>query len=232
MKDDFLDNFLIVALDCPDFLSAKKIIDSLEEEVNFYKIGSLFFNCGDQLIDYLRKKNKKIFLDLKFFDIPNTVKNICRQIQNLEIDFFTVHLLGGLEMLRYVREEIPQNSKTKIIGVSILTSFDESYTKDYLKSSYSLQDFIAHLFHKGELIVDGFVCSVSENHLIEGNNKIIINPGIRLDKNNNEDQKRVFTPLDAFNEKATHIVMGREVIQAKDTKAKVLQIKQSMVANQ
>lgn len=225
MKDDFL----IVALDCQDFSTAKNIIDSLGQEVSFYKIGSLFFNCGQQLISYLKDSGKKVFLDLKFFDIPNTVKNICRQIQNLDIDMFTIHLLGGTEMTKYVREEIRQNNqKTKIIGVSVLTSFDENYIKNYLKSSFSLNDFIGHLFHQNQKFVDGFVCSVNENQFIKDKNKIIINPGIRLNNDNVGDQKRVFTPSDALNNNASHIVMGRSILQTKNPKQKVLEIKQSI----
>lgn len=225
MKDDFL----IVALDCQDFSSAKEIIDSLGKEVSFYKVGNLFFNCGQQLISYLKDSGKKVFLDLKFFDIPNTVKNICRQIQNLDVDMFTIHLLGGMEMTKYVKEEIRQsNQKTKIIGVSILTSFDESYIKNYLKSSLSLDDFIRHLFHQNQDFVDGFVCSVNENQFIKDKNKVIINPGIRLNNDTAGDQKRVFTPLNALNNHASHIVMGRSILQAEDPKQKVLEIKQSI----
>ena len=146
-----LKSFLIVALDVESPKQAREFVKILGEEVDYYKIGgSLYYNQGWEVIDFLKTREKKIFLDLKLYDIPNTVKNTCRQLAKLNIDMLTVHLSGGVSMLKAAKEGLAEilqptaASPIDLLGVSVLTSFSEKEWTS-LNSVPAIQDSIKKL---------------------------------------------------------------------------------------
>ena len=180
-----------------------------------YKFGLEFFysNNGRKFISKLR--NKKIFLDLKLNDIPNTCTSAINSLRDMKnISYLTVHINGGYEMLSATKKASKKISKRlKVLGVSILTSLSNSSLKKigHTKSLKELVRKQAMLAKAAKL--DGIVCSAHEAKLL---NKIckgmdIITPGIRFKGDENKDQKRVMSPKEAFRNGATAIVMGRSI---------------------
>ncbi len=122
---------LIVALDVPNFAEAKALVDALGESVSFYKVGmELFYGAGPDVVRYLKDRNKKVFLDLKLQDIPNTVAHALQVLTALGADILNVHTVGGPKMMaegaRAVKESAAQLGKPapQLIGVTVLTSMD------------------------------------------------------------------------------------------------------------
>ena len=180
-----------------------------------YKIGLEFFysKLGR---DFLSKvKNKIIFLDLKINDIPNTSVSAIESLKDLKnIKYLTVHISGGYEMLKAVKKTAKKiNRNLKILGVTILTSFSDKslkkigYTKP-IKKIVIEQTKLAKLAG-----LDGIVCSGHEVKQIKSICKTmeIVTPGIRLPGNNSQDQKRIMSPKEAFDNGATSIVIGRSI---------------------
>ena len=215
-------DFLIVALDVETPKEAKKLIKELGGKVQFYKIGgSLYYNRGWEVIDFLAEEGKKIFLDLKLYDIPNTVKNTCRQFAKMNIDMVTVHLSGGVKMLEAAKEGLSYaTNPIDLIGVSVLTSFSEKDWCD-LHFAPSLLGSIEKLCAVASDFVDGYVCSPHEISIVKKYQKKIITPGIRLEMDTPDDQKRVMTPDEALMEGSSHIVMGRSILEAKSPLVKI-----------
>ena len=180
-----------------------------------YKIGLEFF-LSPKGRDFISKLNKeKIFLDLKLNDIPNTCVAAIHALKDLKkISYLTVHINGGLEMLKAVKKASKKvNKKLKILGVTILTSFSNSSIKKigHTKSIKELVKKQAILAKLAKL--DGVVCSGYEAKYLKKicKNMEIITPGIRLVGDKKEDQKRVMTPKQAFKNGATSIVIGRSL---------------------
>lgn len=212
---------IIVALDVSTREEALKIVKELEGFVDFYKVGSeLFINEGPRILKELKKLDKRIFLDLKLHDIPNTVYKATRAILNYDIDMLTVHILGGVSMLKRAVEAVRECSlnnegiKTKLIGVTALTSLDEEDFKD-LGINLSVADFVKRLSLLAKKVgVDGVVASAREVKAIKelcGNNFLVITPGIRTSLIEKNDQKRIVTAQDAFSLGADYIVVGRAI---------------------
>ncbi len=218
---------LIVALDVETFAEAKKIIDDLESSVDIFKVGSQLFTAyGPFVTRYLQSKGKKVFLDLKFHDIPNTVASAVKSAVALSVpptnekDFaplfmLTVHTSGGQEMLEAaVKAAKEQAKKLKvqaplIVGVTVLTS----QAKDDQLESLVLQR--ALLAQKSGL--DGVVASVEEAAMIRKNcskDFVIVTPGIRPSGADVGDQKRVATPKVAIESGSNFLVVGRPIVQA------------------
>ena len=207
---------LILALDVDTLDEAKKIVDSLSEVVQIFKIGSqLFTAAGPQVIQYLNQHKKKVFLDLKFHDIPNTVANAVNAAVELNIFMCTIHTLGGKEMMQQAAEAAlttSQKLKTArplIIGVTVLTS--DAKTDN-------IQDVVlqrARLAKDSGL--DGVVASSQETTIIRkelGKNFIIVTPGIRPSGTDAGDQKRIATPREAIAQGSDFLVVGRPILQA------------------
>ncbi|MFN4226918.1 MAG: orotidine-5'-phosphate decarboxylase [Candidatus Ratteibacteria bacterium] len=210
---------LIVALDLVDKKRIYELIERLGDNIDFYKVGIIpYLTCGDEIIKKLKKEGKKIFLDFKFFDIPNTVKNASRIIFEKEIDMFTVHLMAGQQMIKSIIEIKKElKSETKIIGVSILTSFTEKDI-DFLNMNTKIDKLVEKLVDYGyKWGIDGVVCSGQELEMIRRKYKppfLIIVPGVRIDeKNEKDDQKRIITPEQAIKKGADFIVIGRPVYE-------------------
>ena len=203
-------NKIFIACDSTRIKKIKQIINKTQtSELKIgYKFGLEFINSknGRKFLSTL--KNKTIFLDLKLHDIPNTCLSTIKAIKDLRVNYVTIHISSGLEALRAVKKI---SNKIKIVGVTTLTSLNEKSLKEigYNKKISSLVAHQAKLALRTNL--DALVCSPQEIGLVKKIfKKEIITPGIRLDSKNN-DQKRVMTPLNAFNSGSDWLVIGRPI---------------------
>ena len=213
------DDRLIVALDVPNMLDGLKIADRLGDSVSFYKIGlGMLTGGGLALANELKERGKRIFLDMKFFDIGTTVERAVAGIAQYDLDFLTVH--GDPHVVRAAISGC-SNTDLKILAVTILTSLDRSDLDDCLIQSGEIQSLV---INRARLALaagaDGVIASPQEAALIralpEANNKLIVTPGVRPTGTAPGDQKRIATPVSAINNGADHIVVGRPIIQAND----------------
>jgi len=180
------------------------------------------------------KKVLKPFLDLKFHDIPTTVKKACISAAKLGVAIVNVHALGGEEMMRSAKEGLKEiNSDTLLIGVTILTSHDEN-SLQAIGLSRGLKDSVKSLAQQAvNCGLDGVVCSAMDLEFVKPilpNNFIFITPGIRLHPTN-DDQKRIMTPALAINAGATILVIGRPITEAKDPNEIINHIYSNLNAN-
>ena len=187
-------------------------------EVN-YKIGLEFFLSPKGRYFIEKQKGEKIFLDLKLNDIPNTCVSAIYSLRDLKnISYLTVHVHGGLEMLKATKKAAKKiNNKLKILGVTVLTSFSNSSIKK-LGHTKSIKELVKKQASLAKLAkLDGVVCSGHEAKFLKKicKNMEIITPGIRLAGDSKGDQKRVMTPKQAFKNGATSIVMGRSITKGK-----------------
>ena len=208
---------IIVAIDTFDLKKANTILDQLDPKLCKIKIGSVVFNSiGKSLLHEVFQRGFKIFLDLKFHDIPNTVHETILGFHDCNIDMLTVHLSGGEEMLKKAILAA-QIIKTQVIGVSILTSLDESDSLTLFNNS--LNDQIVNLFKLAKKTkIDGIVCSPHELEIantILGTHSIKITPGIR-DIKVGDDQERTMSAKEAIQKGSTYLVIGRPITQADD----------------
>ena len=209
---------IIVALDSKDLSRTIKLVNILKKEVYAFKIGyQFFYNFG--LVGYKKIYSicPKIFLDLKLHDIPNTVEKGLEAIVKMKPLFTTIHISGGDEMMLVSSSN---KKKTKILGVSVLTSLNSNQTKKYYnqKNVTELVKKFSQSAKKNKL--DGVVCSPQEIKYIRkkiGKNFIIVTPGIRIDnKIKGDDQKRVETPKKAIELGANFLVIGRPITESKN----------------
>lgn len=218
---------LIVALDYPDFKTAKPIFDELREMPILFKVGlELFITEGPDLIEKLVKRGSRIFLDLKFHDIPNTVKSAVASASKLGVEMTSLHLSGGKKMLQAAVSVIP---RPLLLGVSVLTSFDEPGWGEVGQaiggSSKELSQSVVDLAELGESVgISGIVCSPHEIVVLKrrfSGLKLVV-PGIRPkklnfqkgEKNLIDDQARTMTPKQAAQLGADFIVVGRPITQS------------------
>ena len=208
---------IFIACDTINFKKVNQIINqSKTNKLKIsYKFGLEFFLSPNGRNFISRIKNKEIFLDLKLNDIPNTCAAAINSLRDLKnISYLTVHINGGLEMLKAVKKVSKKiNNKIKILGVTVLTSFSNTSIKKvgHTRSIKELVKKQAKLSRLAKL--DGIVCSGYEAKFIKKicKNMEIITPGIRLPGDKKQDQKRVMTPKAAFKNGATSVVMGRSI---------------------
>ena len=212
---------IIVAIDTFDLKQGNAILDQLDPDLCMVKIGSVVFNAlGKSFLKHASSQGFKIFLDLKFHDIPNTVNETIVGFNDCKIDMLTVHLSGGEEMLKKAMVA-GKSINAKVIGVSMLTSLEE---KDSLALfDNNLEDQISNLFKIAvKTNIDGIVCSPHELEIantILGSHSIKITPGIR-DIKGEDDQARTLSAKEAIERGSTFLVIGRPITQAEDiTKA-------------
>jgi orotidine-5'-phosphate decarboxylase len=215
---------LIVALDVPTANEIPAIVNALPEEVSFYKVGlELFAGEGPAALQYLKDKNKKIFLDLKLHDIPRTVANAVQAAAQHNVALLTVHACGGRNMLTAAAEAAAECvNPPKLVAVTTLTSLDENDFADLgINRSISEQaEIIGGIAIESG--IDGLVTSVLEVETLRkkfGEDAILVTPGIRLADGDVADQKRVATPTMAVNSGSSHLVVGRPILQADDPHA-------------
>ncbi|WP_170442140.1 orotidine-5'-phosphate decarboxylase [Ruegeria arenilitoris] len=217
------DDRLIVALDVPNALEGLKMAATLGDAVSFYKIGlGMLTGGGLALANELKQEHgKRIFLDMKLFDIGNTVENAVRGLAQFDLDFLTVH--GDPHVVRAAKEGAA-GKDLKILAVTILTSLNRDDLDAGLMKSGDMQDMVleraARAFEAG---ADGVIASPQEAALIralpQAEGRLIVTPGVRPSGSDLGDQKRVATPTAAISDGADHIVVGRPIYQAVDPKA-------------
>ena len=214
-------NPIFCAIDTSDVDKAVLLIDQISPFVGGIKLGLEFFtSCGLIGLERVKKFQLPIFIDLKLYDIPNTVKQSLSNILEFEPAYTTLHLSGGSEMLlQCVELKKGLKSKTKLIGVTMLTSFNDSSVSEVgIEKSVkeNVQGLTKLAINCG---IDGIVCSPQEILQIKKDhrNKLqIITPGIRSKEDSSQDQRRTLSAKDAIDAGADIIVVGRPITEAKD----------------
>lgn len=219
------DDRLIVALDVPDALSGLDIVRRLGDRVSFYKIGlGMLTGGGLALASELREEHgKRIFLDMKLFDIGVTVEAAVRGLVRFDLDFLTVH--GDPYVVRAAKEGAG-GCRTKILAVTILTSLDRSDLDAAMIRAGSVPDLVVERARRAfEAGADGVIASPQEARRIrdlpEAAGRLVVTPGVRPAGSALGDQKRVATPAEAIASGADHVVIGRPIWAAPDPVAAV-----------
>ena len=198
---------LIVALDVDSFEQAAKLVKRLGDSVDIYKVGSqLFTRVGPKMVEFLHAHGRRCFLDLKFYDIPNTVAKAVESATALHVAMLTVHTVGGAEMLR-AAASVPKHPV--LLGVTVLTSVSGDVADEVVRRAKLA----------AECNLEGVVASPHEIKLIRkavGEKIVIVTPGIRPAWAEAGDQKRMMTPAEAVQAGASYIVVGRPILAAPD----------------
>jgi orotidine-5'-phosphate decarboxylase len=231
---------LIVALDVPTDVEALKIVDQLSSQVDLFKVGlQLFTKEGPQIIDEIIRRGKRVFVDLKLHDIPNTVASAIESLIRPGIAFVTVHGLGGRDMLASAAGALTELRNrdpaitSKILCVTVLTSLDDDDLNE-VGIDHSAAGEVLNLARLSSGCgIEGVVASPEEVSLIRqqlGNDLVIVTPGVRMENDDIGDQKRVSTPSRAIGDGANFVVMGRSLLSQRspaDAAKKVLESLQS-----
>lgn len=216
---------LIFALDVDHFEEAQKLVLDFKDHIGMFKVGKqLFTHCGPKIVDFIKLKNSKVFLDLKFHDIPNTVSKAAVEAAKLGVDMLNIHAAGGFEMMRETKAALSEAAKKlslhrpKVIAVTVLTSIDDEVLRrmGINLSVYDLTKNLAVLTKDAGL--DGVVAGGSEIGLIRslcGDDFIVVTPGVRLGDDKG-DQKRTISPGEAIASGASYIVLGRTIREKPD----------------
>lgn len=214
------DDRLIVALDVPDALAGLALAEKLGDAVSFYKIGlGMLTGGGLGLANELKQEHgKRIFLDMKLFDIGATVENAVRGLAQFDLDFLTVH--GDPNVVRAAKEGA-SGTDLKILAVTILTSLDRADLDANLIKPGAMQDLVTERAKRALAAgADGVIASPQEAAFIralpEAKGRLIVTPGVRPTGSDAGDQKRIATPAKAITNGADHIVVGRPIWQAPD----------------
>ncbi len=200
----------------------RRLVDATMSSVGVYKIGlEQYVRFGPIIFELVRNKDAEIFLDLKLHDIPNTVSKAVRAAAEHEVDFLTVHVTGGRNMLQAAAEAASKSSRPpKLLGVTVLTSIDAATLKDDLLLDMSPSSYVRHLAELGRRYgLDGIVCSaddLSDIRGVLGSDMEIVTPGIRRNSDSTGDQKRCATPTTAIKNGATMLVIGRPISLAEN----------------
>ncbi|MGL5964908.1 MAG: orotidine-5'-phosphate decarboxylase [Fusobacteriaceae bacterium] len=208
---------VIIALDYSDPKDAKDIVEKLGDEAVVYKVGlELFLNSKGEMVDYLVEKGKKVFLDLKFHDIPNTATMASLFAAKEKCFMFNVHASGGKTMMSKVAKAVKEvNNEVKVIGVTVLTSFSEEEIKETFCSQLSLKDLALNWAKLSkESGLDGIVSSPWEAEKIKelcGKDFLTVCPGVRPKWSATNDQERIMTPAEAIKKGCDFLVIGRPI---------------------
>ena len=213
---------LIVALDVPAPDEARALVDSLQDAVGMFKVGSqLFTEAGAPFVRELVSRGLKVFLDLKYHDIPNTVANAVARAAELGVSLLTVHALGGRAMMEAAMGALPAMG-TRVLAITILTSHDEDSLGE-LGIRGTLHENVTRLARLArEAEVDGVVASPHEVGVVRsacGASFLVVTPGIRPAGAPKGDQARAATPQAAISAGADYIVVGRPILEASDPRA-------------
>jgi orotidine-5'-phosphate decarboxylase len=220
---------IIVALDLPSSDLALDLVDRLGDAIDFYKVGSpLFTRAGPPLVRELRSRGKRVFLDLKYHDIPSTVANAVTAAAELDVQLLTLHASGGDAMLRAARAAADAHGEgaPRLLGVTILTSFTAADVEGvWNKEILSMRDEVVRLAGiAAEAGLHGVVTSPLEVEALKrrhGSGFLIVTPGIRAPGDRPGDQARTATPADAARSGSDYLVVGRPVLTADDPVALV-----------
>ncbi len=212
---------VIIACDFSSRLELNTFLANFTEEKPYIKVGmELFYKEGPTLVTELKERGFKIFLDLKLYDIPNTVKRTMRNLAKLGVDITNLHASGGIEMMKQAKQGLIEGAKggktPLLIAVTQLTSTSDFALKDELLINASMADTVKKYAENAQLAgLDGVVCSPLEAPIIaKMDNFISVTPGIRLAGDSADDQMRVTTPKIASDLGSTFIVVGRSITGA------------------
>lgn len=214
-------NPLIVALDVDTLDEAIALVKKLGDSVDIYKIGSQLFTAyGPQAVKEVTSLGKKVFLDLKFHDIPNTVANAVTSAMGLNVFMMTVHTIGGREMMEAAVDAAEKKAKAMniqrplIVGVTVLTSASKEESTQAI-----VLERAAHAKRSG---LDGVVASAQEVSALRndlGKDFVIVTPGIRPAGTDKGDQQRIATPAEAIQNGSSFLVVGRPIVAATDPRS-------------
>jgi orotidine-5'-phosphate decarboxylase len=222
----------IVALDFPDAERAMTLVQVLDERCRFYKVGSeLFTASGSDIIQWLRDTGCDVFLDLKFHDIPNTVAGAMRNVAKMGVRLATVHASGGSKMMDAAVEAAGPNCG--VLAVTVLTSLNDGQLGEvWGRDRVDVENEVLRLAELARSSgVHGIVCSGQEAQAVFGRHgsalKLLV-PGIRLPGDPADDQARIVTPAEAVKSGASYLVLGRAVTAAKDPRAAMAAVTESL----
>ncbi|GAX38198.1 orotidine-5'-phosphate decarboxylase [Nodularia sp. NIES-3585] len=215
---------IIVPLDVPDLESAIALVDQLPQ-VNFWKVGlELFTSSGPTILEVLKSRKKRIFLDLKFHDIPNTVAGACRSAASYGVDLLTIHATAGRDALKAATEAVQIGAMQagvkppQLIAITLLTSISSRQLAFDLKIPLELPEYALEMAMMAqECGVNGAVCSPQEVAQLRqtcGNDFLLVCPGVRPSWADKGDQKRSLTPAQAIKAGADYLVIGRPITAA------------------
>lgn len=218
-------NPVIVALDVASAEEARALVSRLGDAIGFYKVGmELYAAAGPEFVRELIGQGKDVFLDMKFYDIGETVKRAVRPVAGAGVRFLTIH--GSGPVMRAAIEGRAASS-LKLLAVTVLTSFDRADLAD-LGYPCEIADLVALRVRKArEAGIDGIVCSpleVASVRAIAGPEAILVTPGVRSAGAAKGDQKRVATPAEALRNGADYLVMGRQITRAEDPGAEARRV--------
>lgn len=218
---------IILSLDTHEPEHALQLVDRFSEDVEIFKVGlELFISGGPELVEKIISRGKKVFLDLKLHDIPNTVSRAAKIATRLGVFMLNMHTSGGLEMMKQTRDAVVETClkenlpRPRLVGVTVLTSLSPESLKNELCIPHGIRTHVKHLaklaFQAG---LDGVVASGHEIEVIKnscGKDFLVVVPGIRMSWNPPDDQKRTITPREAFRLGADYIVLGRAIMREED----------------
>jgi orotidine-5'-phosphate decarboxylase len=220
------DNPIIFALDVGNWTEAERLVDGLRELVWGFKIGKeLFTWMGPKVVEMVQEGGGKVFLDLKYHDIPSTVAKASAMATRLRVSMFNLHALGGAEMMRAAVEASQEEAEKEgllpptILGVTVLTSLQARDLRA-VGIALSLEEEVVQLAVLAQQAgLDGVVASPLEIKPLRkacGEDLVIVTPGVRPDKGRRHDQARVMTPVEATLAGADYVVIGRPIKEASD----------------
>lgn len=231
-----LNERIIVALDVDTPVEAKELVKQCEPHTRFFKIGlQLFIGSWFETVDWIIDRGHKIMLDLKFFDIPETVSQAVSQVRDRRVSLTTIH---GNDPIIRAAVEARQESSLKLLAVTVLTSFGEEDMRA-MGMTQSIADLVFFRAQRAlELGCDGVVSSGLEAERMRtelGEKLLIVTPGIRPGanlRNISDDQKRIVTAVMAIRNGASHVVVGRPITRAHDPAGVIATMQQEIIAEQ
>lgn len=229
---------IIVPLDVPTEAAAIALIDQLPQ-VSFWKVGlELFVGSGPGILRTLKDRQKRIFLDLKFHDIPNTVAGACREAAGYGVDLLTIHATAGREALKAARAAVQEGAAEvgypppKLIAITLLTSLSPRQLAFDLKIPLELPEYALQMaLLAQDTGLDGAVCSPQEVEQVRqtcGDEFLVVCPGVRPSWAPAGDQVRSLTPVQALKAGADYLVIGRPITAASDPEAAWKQISEEL----
>ena len=224
MSDRAAADRIIVALDVPSESKALELVMKLKGAVGLFKIGLELLNlAGFEVVRKITQLGAHVFLDCKFMDIPNTVAGASKGATRLGVKMFNVHTLGGVEMMAAAVQTAKQEAVSlgieppMVLGVTILTSIDQTTMNEQLGISGDIEAQVVHLARLAERAgLDGVIASAKEALAIRSSlskSMVIVTPGIRPSWSVAQDQKRIATPTEAIRNGASYLVIGRPITQ-------------------
>ena len=230
---------IVIALDLDSDREALALVEELRDAVGMFKVGhQLFTAYGPNIVRRIVERGARVFLDLKYHDIPNTVASAAAEAVKLGISIFNVHALGGLEMMKAAAGAAGEAAdklgvqRPLVLAVTILTSMDDRTLRRDLKVNRSLRREVTHLAGLAQRAgMGGVVASPQEIKMLRKalhRNFVVLTPGVRPTWAGKDDQKRIMTPAEAVACGADYIVIGRPLLKAADRRAAVEMITSEM----